>query len=198
MHKRDFLAAAAVGASIIPAQLMAQQTSKGLQAPAILTVTGAIGKGNRGALDPALDQLMAKQKLSFEKAFVFDFASIAALPKIEIKPTLEYDNKVHKLAGPLLTDVVRVAGSPAHGTSFLLRAIDGYNIAISHADALKYRFIVATHLDGHPMPLGGLGPLWVVYDADRFADMVAKPVNERFGLCPWGLYHIEVHRVLVS
>ena len=42
------------------------------------------------------------------------------------------------------------------------------------------------------MPLGGLGPLWAVYDADRFPDMAAKPVTERFGLCPCGLYHIDV------
>jgi hypothetical protein len=33
----------------------------------------------------------------------------------------------------------------------------------------------------------------VVYDADRFADMAAKPVNERFGGCPWATYHIEVN-----
>ena len=192
MRKRDFLAATAVGVSIIPGPLLAGQTSRGLKAPAILTVTGSIGKGNRSALDPALDQLMAKQKLTFEKAFVFDFSSIAALPKVEIKPTLEYDNKVHKLTGPLLTEVVRASGAPSQGTRFLLRALDGYTVVISQDDAHKYGFIVATHLDGHPMPLGGLGPLWAVYDADRFADMAAKPVNGRFGLCPWGMYHIDV------
>jgi len=192
MKKRDFLTVAAVGVSVIPSQLFARQTPSGLRSPVLLTVTGSIGKGNRGALDPALDQMMAKQKISFDKAFVFDFASISALPKIEIKPTLEYDSKVHKLSGPLLTDVVRVAGASEVGTRFLLRATDGYNVVISSEDARKYRFIVATHLDGHPMPLGGLGPLWAVYDADRYADMASKPVTERFGLCPWGLYHIDV------
>ncbi len=192
MKKREFLTAAALAGSVLPGQLFAQQTPKALRTPVMLTVTGAIGKGNRGALDPALDQMMAKQKISFDKAFVFDFAAIAALPRIEIKPTLEYDSKVHKLAGPLLTDVVRAAGAATEGTRFLLRATDGYNIAISAKDARKYRFIVATHLDAHPMPLGGLGPLWAVYDADRFSDMAAKPVTERFGLCPWGLYHIDV------
>jgi hypothetical protein len=53
-------------------------------------------------------------------------------------------------------------------------------------------FIVATRLDRRPMPLGGLGPLWAVYDADRFPEMAAKPVNQRFALCPWALYHIDV------
>jgi hypothetical protein len=27
---------------------------------------------------------------------------------------------------------------------------------------------------------------------DRFADMAAKPVTERFGSCPWATYPIEV------
>ena len=73
-----------------------------------------------------------------------------------------------------------------------MRAIDGYAPAISLADAQNYRFIVATHLDGRPMPLGGLGPLWAVYEADKFPEMAAKPVDQRFGLCPWGLHHIDV------
>ena len=192
MKKRDFLAVSAAAASMLPVGLLAQQTSKNLRTPALLTVTGLIGKGNRGALDAALDQMMTKQKIKFDKAFVFDFAAITALAKVEIRPTLEYDNKPHQLSGPLLSDVARAAGAAAAGTRLLLRAVDGYNVAISLADAQKYRFIVATHLDGRPMPLGGLGPLWAVYDADRYADMAAKPVTDRFGLCPWGLYHIEV------
>ena len=194
MKKRDFLAASALGASLLPGHLLAQQTPSNLRSPALLTITGLIGKGNRGALDPALDQMMAKQKISFAKAFVFDFSALTALAKVSIKPTLEYDNKPHTLAGPLLSDVVQAAGSPSQGTRLLLRAVDGYNIMMSLADAKKYRFIVATHLDGHPMPLGGLGPLWAIYDADRFSDMAVKPVTQRFGLCPWALYHIDVQQ----
>jgi hypothetical protein len=46
------------------------------------------------------DQMMVKQKLSFDKAYGFDFAALAALPAISIKPTLEYDGKPHTLRGP--------------------------------------------------------------------------------------------------
>jgi hypothetical protein len=70
--------------------------------------------------------------------------------------------------------------------------VDGYAAVVSMADVRKYRFIVATHIDGRPMALGGLGPLWAVYDADRFPDMAAKPLGERFALCPWALYHIDI------
>lgn len=191
MKKRHFLTAAALGGASLTT--LGQTGAARASSPALLTVTGAIGKVNRGPIDPALDQMMAKQKISFEKAHAFDFGALSALPAVTIKPTLEYDNKAHTLKGPLLTDVLRAAGAaPADGVTLLMRAVDGYSPSITMADVRKYRFIVATHLDGKSMPLGGLGPLWAVYDADRFPDMAARKVTERFGLCPWALYHIDV------
>lgn len=197
MNKRNFLqtalttAATTVGATSLNAQ--AQYGPKAVSGPILLTVSGLVGAGNRGALDPALDQMMAKQKINFSKAHVFDFAALAAMPAVTIKPTLEYDNKQHTLKGPLLTDVMKAAGVKVTGkTSFLLRAVDGYAAQIPAAEATARRFILATHLDGRPMALGGLGPLWAVYEADKFADMIAKSVTERFALCPWATYHVEV------
>lgn len=192
MNKRDFLGAAALYAASLPAsasraRLPASAPSTG---PALLTVTGAIGASNRGAFDPALDQLMKKQNLKFERAHAFDFGALASLPAVRIAPTLEYDGKPHALRGPLLVDVLRAAGA-APAARALLRAIDGYAVPLTADDMRKYRFIVATHLDDKPLPLGGLGPLWAVYDADRIPELAAKPLNQRFASCPWGLYHIE-------
>lgn len=42
------------------------------------------------------------------------------------------------------------------------------------------------------MSVGGLGPLWAVYDADRLSAFRDKPLKQRFALCPRGLYYIEV------
>ena len=193
MKKREFLGAAAFGMASLPSLAHAKPGAAARATPTLLTVSGAIGRGNRGPLDPALDQMMKKQGIKFDKAHAFDFAAITALPAVTIQPTLEYDVKPHTLRGPLLTDVIKATGASLRDDGkLILRAVDGYAPAVSVADARKYRFIVATHLDGMPMPLGGLGPLWAVYDADRFADMTAKPPGERFANCPWGLYHIEV------
>ncbi|HYW57444.1 MAG TPA: molybdopterin-dependent oxidoreductase [Polaromonas sp.] len=192
-ERRQFLSAAAVGVAMSPSLALSQTSPKALRGPALLTVSGLIGRGNRGPLDPVRDQMMVKQKISFDKAHAFDFAAITALPAVAINPTLEYDGKRHLLKGPLLLDVLKACGvQPLPGTALLLRAVDGYAARIAVADAVRYRFIVATHLDGQPMALGGLGPLWAVYDADRFPDMAAKPLSARFALCPWATYHIEV------
>ena len=188
MHKRHFLSAAALGGLTLGTHAATPQRSAG---PGLLTVSGAISRSNRGPLNPALDQLMTKHKVSFDKAFVFDHAALLALPAVSLRPTLEYDAKPHALRGPLLADVAKAVGAGA-SAQLLLRAIDGYAVLLPLADARQYRYIVATHLDDAPLALGGLGPLWAVYEPERYLDMAAKPLKERFALCPWGLYHIEV------
>lgn len=192
MKKRDFLALASTAAAL-PAGTAWAAERQGGGSPALLTVGGPVGKGNRGPLDVELDQMLFKHGVKFSNAFAFDAPALMRLARVTIRPTLEYDNKVHALSGPLLTTVLRAAGvqlSP--GLRLGLRAVDGYNVVISLADVETYQMIVATHIDGKPMALGGLGPQWAVYDADRLPAFKDKPVKERFGLCPWGLYFIDV------
>ena len=190
MDKRRFLVAGALGAAL-PSMAQAAASSA-RTGPGLLTVSGAITRSNRGPLDPALDQLMVKHGAKFDQAWEFDAAMLARLPAVTIQPTLEYDAKPHKLSGPLLSAVVGAAGVAAGASVVLaMRALDGYTVAVSLADAQRYRMIVATTLDGMPMSIGGLGPLWAVYDADRLADFKDKPLKERYALCPWGLYYIE-------
>ena len=190
MNKRQFLGAAAVAGTFPIAGQAAQPSGRG---PTLLTVTGAIARSNRGPLDPALDQMMHKHQVTFTKAYGFDYTSLEALPAQTIRPTLEYDGKPHTLRGPLLTDVLARAGAVLNNKTILvLRAVDGYNVELPLAQARARRFIVATHVDGNPMSLGGLGPLWAVYDADRVPDMAALPLAQRFTACPWALYHVDV------
>ena len=190
MDKRRFLAVAGIAAAL---PLRSEAAAPASIGPTLLTVSGAVGKSNRGALDPALDQLMKKHAIQFDKAWTFDAAALARLPEITIKPTIEYDAKPHTLQGPLVETVLQAAGvSPDAKVLLGMRAVDGYNVMVSLADARNYRMIVATRIDGQPLPLGGLGPLWVVYDADNLPAFKDKPLKERFGLSPWGMYHIDV------
>jgi hypothetical protein len=190
MHKRHFLGVAALASA---APVFAQPAAAAGKGPALLTLTGAIGRPNRGPFDPALDQMMHKQKISFERAFTFDYTMLANLPAFAITPTVEYDGKVHVLRGPLLLDVLAFAGArPPDTGKLVLRAVDGFAVTLSVEKARRQRFMLATQLDGKAMPLGGLGPLWAVVDADRIAELASRPLADRFGDCPWALYHIDV------
>ncbi|HYS12397.1 MAG TPA: molybdopterin-dependent oxidoreductase [Burkholderiaceae bacterium] len=191
MNKRFFLVS--IGAAGLLPTLNAAAATTIVRQPGLLTVSGAIGKGNRGAFDPALDQMMNKHGVRFDKAHEFDAPALRRLPSVTIKPTLEYDAKKHTLQGPLLVTVLEAAGAaPGSKVQLGMRAVDGYNVKISLADARAYRMVVATQIDGRPLALGGLGPQWALYDADTVAAFKDKPLNERFALCPWGLYHIDV------
>jgi hypothetical protein len=192
MKKRTFLGGAALAAGALPA-IAAPARGDAPKGPTLLTISGNITGGNRGPVDPALDQMMFKHKASFARAFAADFAALLALPAVNIRPTLEYDAKPHALRGPLLLDVLGMASATIRpDTRIVLRAVDGYAATVSAEQSRVQKFIVATHLDGQPMALGGLGPLWAVVDADRVRSLAAKPLAERFGACPWALYHIEV------
>jgi hypothetical protein len=162
--------------------------------PVVLTLSGAgLGRFNRGPSDAALEQLFHKHQVSFERGYEFDAAALQTLPAVEIRPTVEYDGRPHVLSGPLLEQVLAAAGvAPQAPVQLVLRALDGYAVQVPVADARRWRMLLATKLDGRPLALGGLGPSWAVYDADRLGDFRDKPLKERFGLCPWGLYHVEV------
>jgi len=191
MDKRQFLVAGALGIGL-PLQAAAAPASA-RRGPGLLTVAGAIDRSNRGPLDPALDQLMVKHGTKFDKAWEFDAAMLARMPTVTIQPTLEYDAQTHKLSGPLLSSVMEAVGVAAGASVILtMRALEGYTVAVSLADVRRYRTILAMTLDGVPMSIGGLGPIWAVYDADRLVEFKDKPLKERYALCPWGLYFIEV------
>ena len=191
MDKRQLLVAGALGIGL-PLQAPAALASA-RKGPGLLTVAGAIARSNRGPLDPGLDQLMVKHGTKFDKAWEFDAAMLARMPTVTIQPTLEYDAQTHKLSGPLLSSVMEAVGVAAGASVILtMRALDGYTVAVSLADVHRYRMILAMTLDGAPMSIGGLGPIWAVYDADRLAEFKDKPLKERYALCPWGLYFIEV------
>lgn len=137
--------------------------------------------------------MLAKHGVRFDKAWAFDAGALQRLPAVTTRPTLENDAKVHALQGPLLQNVLQAAGVARDAPAMLeLRAVDGYKVGSRLADARAYRMIVALRIDGAPLPLGGLGPQWAVFDPEHVPAFKDKSLKERFGLCPWGLYHIGV------
>jgi len=197
MKKRQFLTSAAglvvgaIGSSINSAHALASKEKNDSQV--ILTIAGEIKSTNRGALDPVKDQLMHKRGIQFNKAHTFTLSDLERLPSKTINPTMEYDARVHKLSGPRLIDVLTKVGiTNSKDVNILMYGIDGYSPQVSLFNVQKYDFILATRIDGELLSIGGFGPLFALYDADRINEFAKKPLNQRFPGCPWGLYCIEV------
>lgn len=192
MQKRAFLRSLP-GLGLLACAAPARSVPHGSDGPAVLTVSGRIGKPNRGRTDQALDQLMHKHGIAFEQARTFTHAELSALPATTIRPTLEYDGQRHTLRGPALRQILAAAGAAtAAQQRLVLRALDGYAVELTLAETDKLGLIVATHMDSRALALGGLGPLWAICDADRLPGLAAKPLNERFAQCPWGVYSIHL------
>lgn len=195
-NKRQFISNSVsllLGASSVLMRSADATVSKQEDGQVILTVTGAIDQPNRGKFDSVLDQLMHKHGIHFERAYQFTLADLAKLPAVSIRPTMEYDAQVHQLSGPRLIDVLDAAGlNKSNAKKILLHGIDGYSPELSLDLAQKYNFILATHIDGKLLHVGGFGPLFALYDADRFPEAAQKPLSQRFTQCPWGLYCIEL------
>lgn len=199
MKKRQFLTGAAglvvgsvgsLSSSVSSAQAV---NSRKEDEQTILTITGDVIRTNRKKLDPVRDQLMQKHGINFKSAFTFTLADLEKLPSKTISPTMEYDARVHQLSGPRLVDVLAEVGlKNPKDANITMHGIDGYSPEISFSKVRGYDFILATRIDGSLLSIGGLGPLFALYDADRIEEIAKKPLNQRFSGCPWGLYCVQV------
>lgn len=83
-------------------------------------------------------------------------------------PWLDAD---HDFTGVLLADLLdTVGGSPA-ATSIRLVALDDYEVEIAIADARRWPILLATQMDGRPMPIQDKGPTRIVFPYDQFAEI---------------------------
>ena len=77
-------------------------------------------------------------------------------------------------AAALCAKAAQAAGARAGaGATLVMRAVDGYTVELPLKQAREQGFIIATHIDGAPLHVGGLGPLWAVYEPDRFPALSA-------------------------
>ncbi len=154
--------------------------------PVVLTIAGQIGVANRGPVDALRDSILAYHEISFETAAEFDRAMLERLGTHEIELTYEEWPEAYRFSGPRLVDVLAAAG--VQGRAITVTALDGYAEEIS-ADELESRdWIVALERNGHPLGIGGRGPLWIVY---ALAGRSASHDDE--ARWPWAVFFIEVH-----
>jgi hypothetical protein len=194
MKKRSFLLGAGIAAACTAA--WPQERRRANPPPhtmPVLTVFGRISRSNRGRVDKVHDQLLKRHAVTFDRAFTYTLADLLQLPELSIVPTLEYDARPHGLRGPSLVSVLMAGGVDTQAPLQVgIRALDGYRVQLSMAQVRERAMILATHLDDKPLSIGGLGPLWAVFDPVSVPSLRDKLLAERYADCPWGTYCIEV------
>jgi hypothetical protein len=184
---RRLLAFALVAAALfaVPADAPAVAQDAGAEAPALLTVTGAVGRTNRPAMDPFADALFQALGVEFDQAFEFSRADLTGMPQVEV--TAEYPGwpGAVTVSGPRLLDVLTKAGS--RGSRIAVMAVDGYAPEFALEDVTR-DFVLALEANGRPLNLGGRGPVWLVFPPDSYDGQDAA---SDAGLA-WAVFHIRV------
>ena len=88
--------------------------------------------------------------------------------------------------GPTLASVIDLVGAKADRV--LVQAVDGYAPAFRLSEVRAGTFVLATASDGKPLPLGGRGPLWLVFPAGSYAGQTAEDDS---GLA-WAVFHLKI------
>jgi hypothetical protein len=135
----------------------------------VLTVSGSIETKNAG-----------------EDA-TFDMSMLDALP--QRKTVIETPWTTGKVAfeGPLASAFLDAVG--ARGTKVMVTALNDYTAEIPLEDFRKWPVILATKMDGKPMPVREKGPIFVIYPFDVDSSLY----NEQyFGRSVWQVKAIEI------
>lgn len=152
----------------------------------LLTIAGAVENTNREAFNPFFDGFLKYHDKEFDKAFVFDAEALAALPQQSITVNADTEDWPGALSmqGPLLKDVIAAAG--AEGKGLTVYALDGFGLEMNAERIAAHDWVLAMKVNGEPLGIGGLGPLWLVYDT---GDRVAVEDEEKTWV--WSVFYIE-------
>lgn len=140
----------------------------------LLTVTGAIGRGNAqdasGGLEARFDRAMLEQ---------LDFT--------EVNTATPWHSGAMRFEGVLLRAVLGMV--EARGNNLLAIAHNEYSATLPASDAARYNVILAMKLNGETMTFRDKGPLFIIYpfDSDK-----ALQTDMTYIRSVWQLRRIDV------
>jgi hypothetical protein len=152
----------------------------------VLTVSGLIGKTNRGPFDPKRDSMLALQKAEFKNAFAFDRATLLSLPQGTVTVTTNELETPVTFSGPLLKEVLGYLEAAQARTTFV--ALNGYTGWLDPDDIKSSDWILALEADGKPLGLGQQGPIWLLNT--RSPDF--KPNDEHHGHWVYAIFYLRI------
>lgn len=107
-----------------------------------------------------------------------DMAALQRLQQQSFKTNTPWTREPHTYSGPLLRDVLALAGAKGAVTIKAV-ALNDYQISIPAEDAAKLDVIVAHQIDGKAIPVRERGPLFVIYPFDSAPELRSTRYYER-------------------
>ncbi|PAT36578.1 hypothetical protein CK623_11050 [Vandammella animalimorsus] len=119
---------------------------------------------------------------------------LLALPQVEVRTSTPWTDGTRSFRGPLLREVLKLAGRErdVQSMSLLAKSLNDYHVQIPASDAWKWDVIIALRMNGHPMSRRDKGPLWIIYPRDSHAELKRPHYDHRW---PWQLHFIELYEL---
>jgi hypothetical protein len=152
----------------------------------VLTVSGLLGKTNRGPFDAKRDVLLAGQKAEFKSAFEFDRAMLLALPQATVTGQPNTFAKSASFSGPRLRDLLEYLEAAKVKVTFI--ALNGFAGWLAPEDIDGSDWILALSADGIPLGIGQQGPVWLVKSGVHQLDSQ----DHTHGDWVWNLFYIKI------
>lgn len=110
-----------------------------------------------------------------------------ALPQVHFDTSTGWTNRLHRLSGPALTDVLR--HYDARPGDVRLTAVNAYSVTVNRDIIISEAPIIANRIVDQPFDRRDNGPLWVVFPYDRAAKFKREAI---FSASVWQLVQITV------
>jgi len=107
-----------------------------------------------------------------------DMAALQRLPQRSFTTNTPWTREPHTYSGPLLRDVLALAGA-RNPVTIKAVALNDYQISIPAEDAATLDVIVAHQIDGKAIPVRERGPLFVIYPFDSASQLRSTRYYER-------------------
>lgn len=135
-------------------------------APAAGPVPVSAGSVRRGAVPAPQRQVLRVSGVTGGNAGAttrFDLATLERLPQVRVTLDEPFRNRRMTFTGPLVEDVLDVAGAPADATLSRWHALDDYRLRLGVPDLVRDRAVLATREGGRPIAVAEGGPIRVVF-----------------------------------
>jgi hypothetical protein len=152
----------------------------------LLTVSGLVGKTNRGPFDAKRDVLLAVQKAQFKSAFEFDRAMLLALPQATVTAQPNTFAQPARFSGPVLREVLGYLEAAKVKVTFI--ALNSFAGWLAPEDIDGSDWILALSADGVPLGIGQQGPIWLVKSGTQQLDSQ----DHTHGDWVWNVFYIKI------
>lgn len=149
-----------------------------LSAVAALSAIAALAQTPATSAAPAAQPVLTLTGKVAAAPMALDMAALNRLPQRTFTTNSPWTREPHTYSGPLLRDVLALAGAQG-ATTIKAIALNDYQISIPAEDAARHDLIVASLIDGKPIPVRERGPLFVIYPFDSNPALRSQVYYER-------------------